>query len=50
MKENYTINKKIKVKNRKCMRSKQNDVQLTLLDLRGGGTSLSVEIPIAARI
>ena len=46
----YKQQKKIKVKNRKCMRTKQNDVQLTLLGLRDGGPSLSVEIPIAARI
>ena len=32
------------------MKRTQSDVQLTLLGLRGGGPSLSVEIPIAARI
>jgi hypothetical protein len=42
--------RKMKEKNTKHTRSKQNGVQLTLLGLRGGGPSLSVEIPIAARI
>ena len=51
MKENHIMNKKeMKDKNRKHMRSKQTDAQRTLLGLRGGGPSLSVEIPIAARI